>query len=312
MTLALHDVHRPKNFRDVVGQKDAVSALRTVLKSKTSHAFLFSSNCAGVGKTTLARISAHEAGCLSSDILEVSAAVLTGVDDMRRVQELMLYKSFQGDGRRAVILDECSRISKQGWDSLLKIIEEAPEHAYFFFCTTDVGKVPGTIKSRCTHIQLAPLSDNEILTLLAKVGKAEKLTMDEDVLEVLVRSAQGSARQALVNLATCQGITNPKVAAKLVHGILDSDPTIELCRFLLKGGSWAKAMGIFEKLKDEPPESVRIVVCNYLATTLKAARDEQQVLFLLRVLESFEHPFNPSEGHAPLLLAIGGVLYGKG
>ena len=310
MTLAFHDTHRPRTFSEIVGQEDAVLALQTVLQARTSHAFLFSSNTAGVGKTTLARISAIEAGCLPSDLLEISAAVMTGVDDMRRVQDAMEFRSFQGDGTRAVILDECSRISKQGWDSLLKIIEEAPEHAYFFFCTTDVGKVPATIRSRCTHINLNQLPDKDIEVLLKRVAKREKLALPLEVLEVLVQSARGSARQALVNLATCEGVTEAKVAAKLTQNVLDSDPVIELCRFLLSGGSWAKAMGIVAKLEDEPPEGVRIVVCNYLAKALKGARDEKQVLFLLRTLEAFEAPFNPSEGPAPLLLAIGAVLYG--
>lgn len=307
--LPFHEEFRPKTFAEIVGQKAAVMALRNVIKSKTSHAFLFSSTTPGVGKTTLARIAAQEAGCLPVDIMEVSAAVFTGVDDMRRVQDAMEYRSFNGNGERAVILDECARLSKQAWDSLLKIIEEAPEHAFFFFCTTDVGKVPATIKTRCVHINLPPLTDDQIVDLLHKVMTRAKLNISDEVLDVITRSAQGSARQALVNLALCQNVASAQAAAKLTQNVLDSDPIIELCRFLLKGGSWGKAMSLFVKLQDEPPESVRIIICRYLAKTLQGARDDKEALFLLRVLEAFEHPFNPSEGAAPLLLAIGSALY---
>lgn len=313
MSLVLHDIYRPKTFAEVVGQRDAVQALIQVLKSKASHAFLFSSTSPGVGKTTMARITAKRAGCL--DIMELSAAVLTGVDDMRKVQDHMVNRSFQGDGQRAVILDECARLSKQAWDSLLKIIEEAPDHAFFFFCTTDVGKVPATIRSRCTHITLGPLPDQDIEALLQRVIKREMrkgLELPADVLEVVTRSAHGSARQALVNLATCEGITDPKVAAKLTQGVHEQEPVLELCRFLLKGGSWGKAMTLVDKLETEQFEGIRLGVCNYLAKVLKGTKDEKQVMFLLRALEAFETPFNPSEGPAPLLLAIGSVLYGKG
>jgi DNA polymerase III gamma/tau subunit len=306
-----HEEYRPQTFAEVVGQKDAVAALRNVIKTKTSHAFLFSSTTPGIGKTTLARIAAKEVGCLPTDIMEVSAAVLTGVDDMRRVQDAMEYRSFHGKGERAVILDECARLSKNAWDSLLKIIEEAPEHAYFFFCTTDVGKVPSTIKTRCVHINLNPLTDDQIVNLLHVIMARAKLKVSDEVVDVIVRSAQGSARQALVNLALCQNVADAKIAAQLTQNVLDSDPVLELCRFLLKGGSWGKAMGLVAKLEQEPPEGVRIVVCRYLAKTLIGTRDDKEALFLLRTLEAFEKPFNPSEGQAPLLLAIGATLFSK-
>jgi len=312
MNLPFHEEYRPQTFAEVVGHKDAVAALRNVIKTKTSHAFLFSSTTPGIGKTTLARIAAKEAGCLPTDIMEVSAAVLTGVDDMRRVQDAMEYRSFHGKGERAVILDECARLSKQAWDSLLKIIEEAPSHAYFFFCTTDVGKVPPTIRTRCVHINLNPLTDDQIVNLLHVVMARAKLKISDEVLDVITRSSQGSARQALVNLAVCQNIAEPKVAARLTQQVLDSDPVLELCRFLLKGGSWGKAMGLVAKMKEERPEGIRINICHYLAKALMAARDDKEALFLLRILEAFEKPFNPSEGHAPLLLAIGAALYSKG
>src|SRR5205823_1471975 len=107
----------------------------------------------------------------------------------------------------------------------------------------------------------------------------------------------------------CKGVKTKREAADVLRTALEGDATLELCRFLMKGGSWLKAMAIIDKLKDDNPESVRIVVCNYVASVLKNSKGDQEAVRVLSMLEAFSTPYNPSERTAPLLLSIGRALF---
>lgn len=308
MTDVLHTKHRPQDFESVVGQSHMLGALQRVIAKKQSQQFIFSGP-SGTGKTTLARITAYEVGCDDRDILEVDAATFSGVDKMREVQTIMKYKPMGGGGSRAIIVDEAHGLSKQAWDALLKPVEEPGKNVYWMFCTTNAAKIPQTIKTRCTSLVLKEVSEADLERLITRVAKLEKMDVPAGVRQVIVREAYGSPRQALSNLATCAECENGKDAARLLHVAQESDATIELCRFLLKPGSWAKAMVIFDKLKEESPEGVRIVVCNYMASVLKGVKGDPTGV--LKILEDFATPYNSAEGHAPLLLSIGRCLHGE-
>lgn len=303
---ALHDLYRPRDFDEVMGQDEALKALKRLIADKGSQAFLFAGP-AGVGKTTLARIVAKKCGC--NQLVEVDAASRTGVDDMRNLQQLAQFRPLTG-GNKAFIIDEAHRLSGNAWDSLLKIIEEPPAFVYFFLCTTQLGKVPDTIQSRCAKLILKPVKDADLSALCAWVAREEGLKLDLSVLDLIVKEAKGSARKALVYLATVGHMTDKKQAASILHSALESDVTLEFCRFVVSGGSWMKAMTIVNKLTSESPESVRIVTCNYLAAVLKSAKDDRKAVDGLRRLEAFSVPYNQSEGLAPLILSLGRVLYG--
>src|SRR5262249_43189639 len=164
---------RPTELDDVIGQGPIVRSLKEVLKTDRSHTFLFVGP-AGTGKTTLARICATMVGCKRQDINEIDAATNTGIDDMRRVQNAAIYRPIGQSTARAVIIDECHRISSQAWDSLLKVTEEPPQHLYWFFCTTNPAKVPNTLKTRSMIYTLKPVADSDITDLLEAVLEAEK------------------------------------------------------------------------------------------------------------------------------------------
>ena len=307
MTEVFHTKYRPDNFGDVIGQDVAVEALKAVLDGETSHAFLFCGQ-SGCGKTTLARITAAYIGCRQSDIIEIDGATNSGVDKMRSVAQTLQYKPLGSGKVRAVIVDECHRISNAAFESLLKAIEEPPAHAYWFFCTTRLDRVPKTIKNRCTKFEVKAPNEDQIAELIDKVTEAEDITLNDKVRRLIITKAD-SFRQALVNLALCCHVTTRREAAEILRAAIETSATIELCRFLLAGGSWKKCMSIVERLEGEEAESVRIVVMNYMAKTLIKASSDKRACSLLRIMDEFSVPYNHSEKMAPLLISIGSVLF---
>lgn len=309
--MTLHTKYRPIVFGDVIGHRAVVKSLAEVIANRDSQAFLFCGP-SGVGKTTLARIAAQEMGTADKDILEIDAATRTGIDAMRAVQDMMQYRPFGEAGNRSVIIDEAHGLSRSAWQSLLKIVEEPPPFVSWFFCTTEPGKVPATVKTRCASYTLNLVPDNELGVLFDEVCELEKIKLPGDVGDMIIQQAMGSPRQLLVNLAMCRDVSDRKTAAILLRKALESDSTIELCRFLLKGGSWTKAMVLVKELEEENPESIRIVVCNYLASCLRNSKgSDKEVCFLLGLLEAFAEPYNASEQTAPLIRSIGRALFGS-
>lgn len=299
----LHTKWRPRKFDEVMGHGAQIKALKSNLGK--SRAFMFTGP-AGTGKTTLARLAAKHVG--ATNLMEIDAASKTGVDDMRQVQEVIRYKPLMGD-KTAVIVDEAHRLSAQAWDSLLKSVEEPPAHVIWFFCTTNPNKIPKTIQTRCTPIGLKPLSNAELTDLVEEIAHEEKIQLPAGVGSLIVREADGSARQALVNLETCRNVKDRAEAADLLRRSLESDATRELCQLLLKGGTWKQAMAIMEQLDGQEPEGIRIVVCRYFAAVLKNAKDDKAARRGLEILAEFEKPYFAAEGNAPLYLSIGRCLF---
>lgn len=307
----LHEFYRPKKLDDVVGQDVAARALSGVIKRGASRVFLLSGP-SGVGKTTMARIAARMMGCEDNNVRDVNAAVNTGIDAMRGIQEIAHYRPLGKSAWRALVLDECHRLSGQAWDSLLKALEEPPPCVAWFLCTTDPRKVPQTIKTRCTAITLSSVSDADLRKLLQRVTAAEKMSVARDVLDAVVSEAGGSARQMLQNLSLCRDVRDRREAMTLLRSARESDGVAELGKFLLSGGSWAQAMLLLSKLADESPESVRIAVCNYLGGALRGAKSDRQACAVLTRIEPFAAPFPPGTEKAALAVAIGRAMYAGG
>lgn len=303
----LHRKYRPRKWSEVVGQKEAVEILRDHLNNDSSHAYLLSGP-SGTGKTTLARIAASFVRCTHP--IEIDGATNTGIDDMRRVQEMTQYKAFGDSDTKVIIIDEAHRISKQAFDSCLKVIEEPPDFVYWFFCTTVPSKIPETVRSRCTPLKLKPVGNADLTRLLAEVIEAEGLKLSKDILSLVVQSAAGSARQALVNLSLCLKAADTKQAAKLLQSAAESEPVRELCQKLLRAeGSWAATMGIVERMSDESPESIRIQILNYMAAVAKNASDDTQACAVLGIMENFATPYESHENLAPLIISLGRVKF---
>lgn len=309
MTEALHVRHRPKRFEDVVGNRAEVRAFSEAIKQREAQAFLLTGP-SGTGKTTLARIAASVLGSESDGLNEIDAATLTGIDDMRQVKELTRYKPFACKSR-SIIVDECHSLSGKAWESLLKSVEEPPEYVFWFFCSTQPGKMPATIKTRCLHISLSLCSLEEVEKVVDRVIAAENIEVPDRVGTLVAKEAKGSPRQALVYLAKVEGAKDYRAAAAMLQSAEEDEPMIAFCRFLIgrKDYSWARAIELLGALDKVNPESVRIMVCNYIAGALRRCRNDKEAIFFLNVLDAFSVSYNASESSAPLYLSVGRIIY---
>jgi DNA polymerase-3 subunit gamma/tau len=300
--------YRPTLWKHVVGQAAAVAALRSAIDHKTARAFVLS-GASGLGKTTLARIAANKLKCLPENLMEIDAATYTGIDAMRTVAQDLQYKPFTDNQVRVVITDEAHGLSRQAWDSLLKVVEEPPPDVYWFFCTTQPHKVPDTILTRCTHVQLRDIPRAELEQLVLAVAAKEKIKLQQGVLTLVIREARGSARQALANLGMCRDADHAAAEA-ILETAQESDTVLTLCRLLVDGGTWEQAMGLAKQLADQNPEGVRIVVFNYLATAAQGAKNEKGVVYLLQRMEAFARSYGSADGRGQLVRSIGQCYFG--
>jgi len=209
---------RPRRFAELVGQEHVVKALTNALESgRVHHAFLFTGT-RGVGKTTIARILAKSLNCITNgvtatpcgvcaackdidagrfvDLLELDAASNTGIDNMREILDNARYAPTMGR-YKVYLIDEVHMLSKPAFNSMLKTLEEPPEHVRFVLATTDPQKIPVTVLSRCLQFNLKPLSPAVIGARLAYILTEEKIAHEAGALALIARAAQGSLRDGL-------------------------------------------------------------------------------------------------------------------
>jgi len=219
VTYALYRRYRPDSFADLIGQTQVTEPLKAALNSdRVHHAYLFSGP-RGCGKTTSARILARCLNCEkgptdnpcgkcpscielatggpgSLDVVEIDAASHNGVDDARDLRERAIFAPSR-DRYKIFILDEAHMVTPQGFNALLKIVEEPPEHIKFIFATTEPDKVIGTIRSRTHHYPFRLVPPAELLDYLDQVLSAEGFEAAEGVMPLVVRASGGSVRDAL-------------------------------------------------------------------------------------------------------------------
>lgn len=303
----LHERYRPQSFDEVIGQPGIVKALQRVIAERGSHSFLFSGP-AGTGKTTLARICAAELGCPVVSIREVDAAKNTGVDDMRSVVQLMQYRPLHAS-TAVVVVDECHRLSGNAWDSMLKATEEPPAWGFWFFCTTNPTKVPKTIVSRCATFAFKSVSKDDLFDYLKQIVDLEGVKVDDQIIDLCAKEAEGGVRQALSNLTVCLDASDRAEAADLLRSAAESPEAVELARLLLKGTTWEACAALLQGLKDENPESIRQVVRAYMTSVVMGAKTDKAAAAGLNILAHFSDPFPSGDGISPVLLACGRVVF---
>lgn len=300
--------YRPAEWDEVIGQDASVKSFRDAIEKKRGRAFLLVGP-SGCGKTTLARIGAAKLGATKLTIHEADAAAESGKDDMKALIEQMSFRPLGGDVK-AFIVDECHGLSKSAWNALLKSLEEPAPWVYWFLCTTEPAKVPETVRTRCLKYELKPVPVAVLRELLEVIAEAEGLQGKDlrPIIELCARSAQGSARQAIANLATCAAASSRSEAAELLQTAEEDPQAIELARLLVQGTSWTQVQKLLNGLSDKSPETVRHVVRAYATKVVLGARSESDAANGLAILEQFAEPFNPFDGMTPLVLACGRLL----
>lgn len=219
LIVALYRKYRPATFAEVVGQEHVTEPLSTALTSgRINHAYLFSGP-RGCGKTSSARILARSLNCEqgptatpcgvcdscvalapngpgSVDVVELDAASHGGVDDTRELRDRAFYAPAQSR-YRIFIVDEAHMVTTAGFNALLKIVEEPPEHLIFVFATTEPEKVLPTIRSRTHHYPFRLLAPRTMRTLLEGICEQENVTVDDAVYPLVIRAGGGSPRDTL-------------------------------------------------------------------------------------------------------------------
>jgi DNA polymerase-3 subunit gamma/tau len=303
--------YRPSRFEDLIGQEAMVKTLSNAFDLERIHQAYILTGVRGVGKTTTARILArafnyevpaqgsrpavtrptihmpelgvHCQAIIDSrhvDVIEMDAASHTGIDDIREIIESARYRPVMAR-TKVYIIDEVHMLSKQAFNGLLKTLEEPPDHVRFLFATTEIEKVPVTVRSRCQRFDLRRIDADALIKFLASICAKESVAIEAEALALIARAAEGSARDALSLLdqaiAHGSGAGRAMIAAesvRLMLGLADRGRIIDLFDATMRG-EMAQALGGMKELYDRGADPAEILVelaeFVHLVTRLKLA-----------------------------------------
>lgn len=297
-------------MEEVAGQEEIITSIQNLFKSgNVPHSFLLQ-GASGCGKTTLARILAKMVD--ADSILEVDAASNAGIDEVRAIINDVKYVPLVGKNK-FVIIDECHAISKGAWQVFLKTIEEAPSYVFFAFCTTEIGKVPDTIKTRCATYTLKPIKEDDLLGLLEFVAKEEGISYPNGTLEIIAERAEGCPRKALVYLAQVQGVNSLTDVRILTESVAENDTILSICKLIASSNNdITSAQKLLKQLKAEGGvvnlEGARIQISNYLTSCVLNSKVPSSTVAFLNKLSKFEKPLSTQSAFSELVLMVFGAI----
>lgn len=232
MTQALYRKYRSKRLDEIVGQRHVTEILSKALKKgMVAHAYLLTGP-RGVGKTSIARILAHEINglpyndeAIHLDIIEIDAASNNGVEDVRDLREKIHIAPVSAK-KKVYIIDEAHMLSKAAFNALLKTLEEPPEHVVFILATTNADKLPATIISRVQRFNFRTITVNDAATHLKTIATAEHIKIDDESLRLIALRGEGSFRDSIGLLDQLRSLSdkNTIITKELVETVLGLAP----------------------------------------------------------------------------------------
>ncbi|HEY8138771.1 MAG TPA: DNA polymerase III subunit gamma/tau, partial [Methylocystis sp.] len=310
--------YRPTGFSDLIGQEPMVRTLQNAFDLDRIHQAYLLTGVRGVGKTTTARILArafnyelpatdgrpavdrptihmeelgvHCRAIIESrhvDVLEMDAASHTGIDDVREIIDNARYRPVMAR-TKVYIIDEVHMLSKAAFNGLLKTLEEPPEHVKFIFATTEIDKVPVTVRSRCQRFDLRRVDAGELAAHLRKICDLEGVRIEAEALATIARAAEGSVRDALslLDQAIAHGGgglgaagDGPDIRAddlRSMLGVADKARVVDLFEAAM-AGEIAAALGLLEDQYNGGADPARVILelaeFAHLVTRIKVAPD---------------------------------------
>jgi DNA polymerase-3 subunit gamma/tau len=302
---ALYRKYRSKNLDEIVGQSAVTTALNNALKSgKISHAYLFTGP-RGVGKTSIARILAHEVNGidyisdeLPMDIIEIDAASNRRIDEIRDLREKINIAPVSAK-YKVYIIDEVHMLTKEAFNALLKTLEEPPAHVIFILATTEAHKLPETIISRTQRYNFRLASVNEVEDHLKSIAKKENIKIDSESIEIIAKHSGGSLRDAISILDQIRHISN-NITGKMVRLNIGL-PSETIVSELIDAYKSKEPKSIIETLKNVEDDGVS---SNLLATQLiehlrKSLADEKPILPIKETISLVEELMKVENSQRP-------------
>ena len=300
MSQALYRKYRSRSLDEVLGQDHVTSILRRALEQgKIAHAYLLTGP-RGVGKTSVARILAHEINHLqydddssNLDIIEIDAASNNGVDDIRALREKAQVAPVSAP-KKVYIIDEVHMLSKPAFNALLKTLEEPPEHVVFILATTDADKLPATILSRVQQFFFRPIPVGIMTKQLMNIAKKEGFAIEEDAARLIAERSRGGFRDGISTLDQLSILATPDqpLTASMVTEYLGLSDTMVLGNLLdsYPSDDNDKVLNTFQELENSGANSV-VVSHQLLSIARNRLRKNPNLIGLVQqLIEVDRHP----------------------
>ena len=300
MSQALYRKYRSRSLDEVLGQDHVTSILRRALEQgKIAHAYLLTGP-RGVGKTSVARILAHEINHLpydddssNLDIIEIDAASNNGVDDIRALREKAQVAPVSAP-KKVYIIDEVHMLSKSAFNALLKTLEEPPEHVVFILATTDADRLPATILSRVQQFFFRPIPTEIMTRQLMNIAKKEGFAIEEDAARLIAERSRGGFRDgiSMLDQLSILATSDQPLTANMVTEYLGLSDATMLGNLLdsYQSDDNEKVLNIFQELENSGANSI-VVSHQLLSIARNRLRKNPNLIGLVQqLIEVDRHP----------------------